>query len=207
MKLLKKLHPQWITGYHEHDSLLEHRFAEELTEEEQKKAWENYEAKKTETADYVARQILISQLQQQQNSMLATGVSLNNPTTSAANGSNQPVAMPYMNQPQPPGTTAQGIDHVVHMAFRRCQELPTLRRTIAAINIELTKPNVAKDSLREALKKKMEYIARSSKFLEESVTILSKAIPSYAAYPSYQAKLAAAKQFILDSMRTSLQQV
>ena len=31
-------------GYHEHDSLLEHIFDEELSEEERKQAWENYHA-------------------------------------------------------------------------------------------------------------------------------------------------------------------
>ena len=100
-KLLKKLHPKCIAGYHEHDSLLEHRFAKELTEEEQTKAWENYQTKKTETVEYVARAVLMSQLHQQQNYTLASGASLDNPTASTS-GSNQPVAMPYMNQPQPP---------------------------------------------------------------------------------------------------------
>ena len=201
-KLLRKLHPKWIAGYHEHDSLLEHRFAEELTEEEQKKAWDNYEAKKTETVDYVARAVLMSQLHQQQNTMLASGAS----STTSTNGSNQPVAMPYMNQPQPPGTSQQGIDNVVQIAFQRCQELPTLHRTIAAIDIELTKPNIAKDAkdgLRESRKKKIEYTARSYKFLEQCLNLISTAIQSYAAVPSYQAKLAAAKQFIIDSIRTA----
>ena len=201
-KLLKKLHPKWIAGYHEHDSLLEHRFAEELTEEEQKKAWENYEAKKTETVDYVARAVLMSQLHQQQNNMLVTGTSLDIPTSST-NVSNPPVAMPYMNQPQPPGTSEQGIDNVVQIAFQRCQELPTLHRSIAAIEIELTKPNVAKDGLREMRKKKVEYATTSYKFLEKSLSVISAAIRSYTAFPSYQAKLAAAKQFIIDSIRTA----
>ena len=204
-KLLRKLHPVWIAGYHEHDSLLEHRFAEELTEEEQKKAWDNYEAKKTETVDYVARAVLMSQLHQQQNTMLASGASLDMPTTST-NGSNQPVAMPYMNQPQPPGTSQQGIDNVVQIAFQHCQELPTLHRNIAAISIELTKPNianVAKDGLRESRKKKIEHATRSYKFLEQCVNLISTAIQSYTAIPSYQAKLAAAKQFIIDSIRTA----
>ena len=44
--VLEKLHPQWIVGYHTHDSLLEHIFDEELTEEEQKQAWESYNAQK-----------------------------------------------------------------------------------------------------------------------------------------------------------------
>ena len=201
-KLLKKLHPKWITGYHEHDSLLEHRFAEELTEEEQTKAWENYQTKKTETVDYVARAVLMSQLHQQQNNMLASGASLDNPTASTS-GSNQPVAMPYMNQPQPPGSSQQGIDNVIQIAFQCCQQLPTLHRTIAAIEIELTKPNVAKDALREARMKKMEYARGFHKFLGESLKSISKVIPSYAAFPSYQAKLAAAKQFIQDSMTAS----
>ena len=200
-KLLKKLHPEWIAGFHEHDSLLEHRFAEELTEEEQQKAWENYEAKRSETVDYVNRAVLMSQLHQQQNHMLATGVSLDNPGTSN-NSSYQPIAMPYRNQPQPPGTTGQGVDNVVQMAFQRCQELNSLYRTIANIDNELKKPNVSTEIVREAHKKRMEY-SRCYKYLEGAINLISMAIQSYGAYPSYQAKLAAAKQFILDSIRNA----
>ena len=42
--ILDRLQPQWIVNYHEHDSLLEHVFDEELTEEERKAAWEKYKA-------------------------------------------------------------------------------------------------------------------------------------------------------------------
>ncbi len=37
---------KWIVGYHEHDSLLETRPEEDLTEEERKAAWEDYEQEK-----------------------------------------------------------------------------------------------------------------------------------------------------------------
>ena len=203
-KLLRKLHPEWITGYHEHDSLLEHRFGEELTEEEQKKAWENYEAKKTETREYVARAELMSQLHQQQTSMLATGAL----STTSTSGSNQPVAMPYMNQPQPPRSTEQGIEHVVQLAFQRCQELNTLQRSVKAIDIEVANPNkqIANGTLIEMRKKRTEYVNNVSKcfnFLQGSLNLLTVAISSYTAFPSYQAKLAAAKQFILDSMHNA----
>ena len=46
-QVLDKLQPRWVVGYHEHDSLLEHVFDEELSEEEQKKAWELYNREKT----------------------------------------------------------------------------------------------------------------------------------------------------------------
>ena len=193
-KLLKKLHPEWIVGFHEHDSLLEHRFSEELTEEEEQKAWENYEAKKSETVDYVHRAVLMSQLHQQQNHMLATGVSLDNPGTSNSS-SNQPIAMPYRNQPQSPGSTEQDMDNVVQMAFQRCQELNSLHRTITYLDNELRKPNFSTEIFREAQKKRLEH-SKCYKYLEGAINLISMAIESYAAFPSYQVRLAAAKQFI-----------
>ena len=49
--ILEHMHPQWVVTYHEHDSLLEHVFDEELSEEERKAAWESYNAQKqAETA-------------------------------------------------------------------------------------------------------------------------------------------------------------
>jgi len=201
-KLLKKLHPEWISGYHEHDSLLEHRYAEELTEEEQKKAWENYEAKKTETQDYVARAVLMSQLHQQQSTMLATSNALSNPVA-LATGNNQPIAMPYMNQPQPPVTTDQGVDHVIQLAFTRCQELTNICRNITSINAELAKPSAATDSLREMRKKRIEHLVKCCAYLQESAKLISIAIQSFGAVPTYQAKLAAAKQFILDAIHSA----
>lgn len=39
-------HPKWIVSYHEHDSLLENKIDEELSEEDRKSAWEEYEAEK-----------------------------------------------------------------------------------------------------------------------------------------------------------------
>lgn len=51
--ILEHMYPQWIISYHEHDSLLEHVFDEELSEAERKAAWENYKAEKqAETARY-----------------------------------------------------------------------------------------------------------------------------------------------------------
>lgn len=42
---LLQIHKEHIVGYHEHDSLLDHK-EEELTEEERKAAWAEYEAEK-----------------------------------------------------------------------------------------------------------------------------------------------------------------
>ena len=56
------MHPQWVVSYHEHDSLLEHVFDEELSEAERKAAWDSYnEAKKIETARYNVEATLQSQ--------------------------------------------------------------------------------------------------------------------------------------------------
>ncbi|XP_020836198.1 transcriptional regulator ATRX-like [Phascolarctos cinereus] len=41
---LLRIHKAYIIGYHEHDSLLDHKEEEELTEEERKAAWAEYEA-------------------------------------------------------------------------------------------------------------------------------------------------------------------
>lgn len=43
---LLPIHKEHIVGYHEHDSLLDHKEEEELTEEERKAAWAEYEAEK-----------------------------------------------------------------------------------------------------------------------------------------------------------------
>lgn len=52
-KILKKLQPQVVIKYHKHDSLLEHVFDEELSEEERKAAWESYNVQKeTESRTY-----------------------------------------------------------------------------------------------------------------------------------------------------------
>ena len=39
-------HKEWIVTFHEHDSLLENIVAQELSEEEKKAAWEDYEEEK-----------------------------------------------------------------------------------------------------------------------------------------------------------------
>ena len=44
--ILDHLQPKWVISYHKHDSLLEHIYAEELSEEERKLAWDNYNASK-----------------------------------------------------------------------------------------------------------------------------------------------------------------
>ncbi|KAK4305277.1 hypothetical protein Pmani_022836 [Petrolisthes manimaculis] len=43
---LLKRHKDWIVNYHEHDSLLENQTGEELSEEERKAAWDDYENEK-----------------------------------------------------------------------------------------------------------------------------------------------------------------
>ena len=45
-ELINRLYPKYIVKYHEHDSLLENRPEEELTEAERKEAWEQWEQEK-----------------------------------------------------------------------------------------------------------------------------------------------------------------
>ena len=44
-RILDKMQPLWVTSFHEHNSLLEHIGDEELSKEERKAAWENYDHK------------------------------------------------------------------------------------------------------------------------------------------------------------------
>ena len=74
-RILDKLQPLWVTDYHEHDSLLEHVFDEELSEEERKAAWENYKAQMTAEStryNYQALQSRIDENQMQGPSGIAT---------------------------------------------------------------------------------------------------------------------------------------
>ena len=43
---------RWIAGYHEHDSLLENRVDEKLSEDEKRVAWEEYEREKQMLINY-----------------------------------------------------------------------------------------------------------------------------------------------------------
>lgn len=48
-------HKKWIVGYHEHDSLLENQTSEELSEEERKAAWEDFENEKKGLGEWGSR--------------------------------------------------------------------------------------------------------------------------------------------------------
>ena len=65
--ILNRLQPKFIIDYHEHDSLTEHIFDEELSEEEKKAAWENFNASKEAISrDYVQQMWQERQIQQTQ---------------------------------------------------------------------------------------------------------------------------------------------
>lgn len=52
-------HSDWIVNYHEHDSLLENKLEEVLSEEERKAAWEEYENEKKGINTQVQRKIAL----------------------------------------------------------------------------------------------------------------------------------------------------
>ena len=65
--ILDKLQPKYLMNYHEHDSLTEHIFDEELSEEEKKAAWESYNtSKETISREYVQQMWQEKQAQQNQ---------------------------------------------------------------------------------------------------------------------------------------------
>ncbi|XP_033127122.1 transcriptional regulator ATRX-like [Anneissia japonica] len=66
---LLKHQKDWIVKYHEHDSLLENKIAEELTEDERKEAWADYEAEKEGR---------VYGMQMQQMQQMQPGMSANN---------------------------------------------------------------------------------------------------------------------------------
>jgi len=49
---------QWIVGYHEHDSLLENKTDQELSEEERKAAWEEFENERKGLINTVQRTVM-----------------------------------------------------------------------------------------------------------------------------------------------------
>ena len=75
--LLDKMQPQWIVSYHEHDSLLEHVFDEELSEEDRKAAWENYKSQMASESKSYNMQALQSRLEErmaEQGSLMSAAV-------------------------------------------------------------------------------------------------------------------------------------
>ena len=65
--ILDKLQPRYVVDYHEHDSLTEHIFDEELTEDEKKAAWESYNtSKEAISREYVQQMWQEKQAQQNQ---------------------------------------------------------------------------------------------------------------------------------------------
>ncbi|KAI6656419.1 Transcriptional regulator ATRX [Oopsacas minuta] len=65
--ILDKLQPKYFVSYHEHDSLTEHIFDEELSEDEKKAAWESYNtSKEAISREYVQQMWQDKQAQQNQ---------------------------------------------------------------------------------------------------------------------------------------------
>jgi len=174
-------------------------FAEELTEEERKKAWENYEAKKTETVQYMERAVLISQLQaRQQNAFVGPSISHTN------NG--QPPVMPYTNQPHPPGSIVQGIQEVVMLAMQNCTTLKVLQNEINQINFDLARPGVRSmnhtQSLLQLKAQKVDKLRKQCESLKPPLRVISTALHSSAVPSQYQAKLDPIFRHITETVQT-----
>lgn len=81
--ILDRTQPEWIINYHEHDSLLEHVFSEELSEEDRKAAWEEYRAQMTqESTNYYNYRSLQNQLTSGSSALQTASVATSGPAES-----------------------------------------------------------------------------------------------------------------------------
>ena len=114
-KILEKLRPQHIVGFHVHESLLEHVFDEELSEEERKAAWESYNMQKE--MDSRAYNIGI----QTQNSFPVAG--------GGVTPIMQPVMLPAQNQMQ-----ATIANHVIQLVQTGVEVAGTVKNLLSLRN-------------------------------------------------------------------------
>ena len=153
--LMDKLQPEWIVGYHEHDSLLQHIFDEELTEEDRKQAWEQYKAQMdAETGVYNLR-ALQSHLNQ-------------GPQTSQSAFTGQPI-----------GQQAQVAISVLQSAIGKVRTLNKLQEDKSRLNSLLPQvPETRQGLIKEELSRLKQQISTEYTAVAESIKNVNRFLTS-----------------------------
>ena len=137
--ILDKLQPTWIVQYHEHNSLLEHIFDEELSEADQKAAWESYNADKVAETAHYNFQALHSRLEQSTSVTVASSSQLPPPATLTHGVNVSNTLFSYLTKAiHDVDTLIMKQGHKVRLAQHVAQQVPPIQSVeLMAVNQEI----------------------------------------------------------------------